>query len=169
MEYNIVTNYKINQVFKNKSRYFRVNLGLASTVESNSGDRVLSQKDSFAYFYNTNYKTTILGQGSIGDIKVYTDHYIMEDKIAFYYDREEFIFDFDDKMVNEKGVDFYLGYLIKEIETEYQDRIKEKEKVVEEQKVQVGDPSKIFENPGNVSYSDLKAYLEKQRIDRMSS
>ena len=66
-------------------------------------------------------------------------------------------------------MDFYLGYLIKEIETEYQDRIKEKEKVVEEQKVQVGDPSKIFENPGNVSYSDLKAYLEKQRIDRMSS
>ena len=76
MQYNIVTNYKVNQIFKSKSRYFRVSLGLSSTQESNSGDRVFSQKDDFAFFYNSQYQTTIFGQGNIGNIKFYTDHYI---------------------------------------------------------------------------------------------
>ena len=117
MTYNIVTNYKICQVFKNKSKYFKVNLGYATTSENNSGDRVLSQKDDFAYFYNTTYKgASVLGQGNIGNIKIYVDHYIKEDLIAMYWDKEEFIFEFDKKIVDEKGVDFYLGYLIKNIE-----------------------------------------------------
>ena len=60
----------------------------------------------------------INGQGKIGNIKFYTDHYINEDKLAFYHDKEEFIFDFDHQMVKEKGVDFYLGHLIKKIDIE---------------------------------------------------
>jgi len=168
MKYNIVTNYKIVQSLK-KSRYFRVNLGLSSTQETNSGDRLYSQKDDFAYFYNTNYKTTIYGQGNIGNIFIYTDHYIKEDKIAFYYDKEEFIFDFDEKIINEKGVDFYLGHLIKTIETEHQERLIKKQETIEEQKKEVGDANKIFENPGAVKYADLKAYMEKIRLDRLKS
>jgi len=168
MKYNIVTNYKIVQSLK-KSRYFRVNLGLSSTQETNSGDRLYSQKDDFAYFYNTNYKTTIYGQGNIGDIFIYTDHYIKEDKIAFYFDKEEFIFDFDEKMVNEKDVDFYLGHLIKTIETEHQERLIKKQETIEEQKKEVGDANKIFANPGNVKYADLKAYMEKIRLERLKS
>jgi len=168
MKYNIVTNYKIVQSLK-KSRYFRVNLGLSSTQETNSGDRLYSQKDDFAYFYNTNYKTTIYGQGNIGDIFIYTDHYIKEDKIAFYFGKEEFIFDFDEKIINEKGVDFYLGHLIKTIETEHQERLIKKQETIEEQKKEVGDANKIFDNPGNVKYADLKAYMEKIRLDRLKS
>jgi len=167
-KYNIVTNYRIVQILK-KSRYFRVNLGLSSTQETNSGDRNLNNKDWFAFYYNNMYVTTIYGQGNIGDIFIYTDHYIKEDKIAFYYDKEEFIFDFDDKIVNEKGVDFYLGHLIKTIETQYDDRIREKEETKEEQKKEVGDPSKIFDNPGNVKYADLKAYLDKVRTERLKT
>jgi hypothetical protein len=136
MEYNIVTNFKINQIFKSKSKYFRVKLGLASTQENHQGDRNLSTKDDFAYHYNSVYKTTIYGQGSMSDLKFYTDHYIKEDKIAFYYDKEEFIFDFDLKLVNEKGVDFYLGSLIKKIEEEHKDRIIEKEKEIQKQKTE---------------------------------
>jgi len=168
MKYNIVTNYKIVQSLK-KSRYFRVNLGLSSTQETNSGDRLYSQKDDFAYFYNTNYKTTIYGQGNIGNIFIYTDHYIKEDKIAFYYDKEEFIFDFDEKIINEKGADFYLEHLIKKIETEHQERLTKKQETIEEQKKEVGDANKIFENPGAVKYADLKAYMEKIRLDRLKS
>ncbi len=167
--YNIVTNFKINQIIRSSSKYYKVNLGLSSTTESNSADRVYNKKDEFAYFYNTNYKTTILGQGSIGNIKFYTDHYIKEDKIAFYFKNEEFIFDFNFVMVKEKGIDFYLGHLIKTIETEYADRLKKKEEEKEIKKTIVADPEKVFKNPGAVSYEDLKAYMEKQRLERLKS
>lgn len=166
MKYNIVTNYKITNFFKS-SRYFKLNLGLSSTTESNSGDRVYNQKDDFAYFYNTMYKATILGQGSIGNIFIYIDHYINEDKLAFYFDREEFIFDFDFKLVKEKGIDFYLGHLIKTIETEYADRLKKREEEKEIKKNTTADPDKVLKNPGAVSYEDLKAFMEKQRLERL--
>jgi hypothetical protein len=165
--YNIVTNYKIIQTIKSGSKYFRLNLGLSSTINSNSGDRTYNQKDDFAYFYNTMYKATILGQGSIGNIKIYTDHYIKEDKIAFYFNKEEFIFDFDSNIVKEKGIDFYLGHLIKTIEIEYEDRLKKKEDEVESKKNIKANADKVFKNPGAVSYEDLKAYLEKQRQERL--
>jgi hypothetical protein len=167
--YNIVTNYKINQVIRSKSKYYRVNLGFSATTESNSADRILNQKDEFAYFYNTTYKTTIMAQGSIGNIRFYTDHYILEDKIAFYYKNEEFIFDFEINIVTEKGIDFYLGYLIKKIETEYVDRLKKEQEAKEAKKEIVANPEKVFKNPGNVTYEDLKAYMEKQRLERMNT
>jgi len=169
MKYNIVTNRKISDIFKYKSRYYKVNLGVVSTIESRSGDRTLNTLDDFAFFYNNMYRTTIYGQGNIGNIFIYIDLYIKEDKIAFYYDKEEFIFDFDEKMVNEKGVDFYLGHLIKKIETEHQERLIKKQETIEEQKKEVGDANKIFDNPGNVKYADLKAYMEKIRLDRLKS
>jgi hypothetical protein len=165
--YNIVTNYKIIQIIKSGSKYYRVNLGYSATLESNNSERVLSQKDEFAYFYNTMYRTTISGQGNIGNIKFYSDHYILEDKIAFYYSKEEFIFDFDSKLVKEKGVDFYLGHLIKEIETEYQERLKKKEEEIEIKKNIVGNPNNIIKNPGAATYEDLLAYMEKQRLERL--
>jgi len=169
MKYNIVTNRKISDIFKYKSRYYKVNLGVVSTIESKSGDRTLNTLDDFAFFYNNMYRTTIYGQGNIGNIFIYIDLYIKEDKIAFYFDKEEFIFDFDEKMVNEKGVDFYLGHLIKTIETEHQERLIKKQETIEEQKKEVGDANKIFANPGNVKYADLKAYMEKIRLDRLKS
>jgi hypothetical protein len=169
MKYNIVTNRKISDIFKYKSRYYRVNLGVVSTIESRSGDRTLNTLDDFAFFYNNMYRTTINGQGNIGNIFIYIDLYIKEDKIAFYFDKEEFIFDFDEKMVNEKGVDFYLGHLIKTIETEHQERLVKKQETIEEQKKEVGDPSRIFDNPGSVKYADLKAYMEKIRLERLKS
>lgn len=165
--YNIVTNYQINQIIKASSKYYKVNLGYSITSESNSSDRVYDRKDDFAYFYNTLYKASILGQGSIGNISFYTDHYIKEDKIAFYWKQEEFIFDFEHETVKQKGIDFYLGRLIKTIETEYADRIKKEQDTKENKSKIVADPNKLFTNPGNVSYEDLKAYMEKQRLDRL--
>ena len=169
MQYNIVTNYKINQIIRSKSKYYKVNLGLSSTQESNTGDRNFNKTDDFAFYYNNLYRTTIYGQGNIGTLKFYTDHYIKEDKIAFYYDKEEFLFDLDEKMIKEKGSDFYLGHLIKTIETEHQDRLKKKEEEKEIKKQEVGDPNMIFQNPGAVKYSDLKAYLEKKASERLKA
>jgi len=165
MGYNIVTNLKIIGEVK-KSRYFRVNLGIANTTEKN-GVKVLNDKDNFAYFYNSSYKTTIFGQGNIGDIKFYVDHYIKEDVMAFYYNNEEFIFDYDKNMVREKGMDFFLGHIIKIIETQYEERLKEAELKKSEPKPE-GNSDVVMMNPGSVTYADLKAYMDKQNSLRYS-
>ena len=167
--YNIVTNYKINQIIKSYSKYYKVSLGFSTSAESGAADRIYNQKDEFAYYYNTMYRASVLGQGSIGNIKFYTDHMIKEDKIAFYFKKEEFIFDFDMNMVIEKGVDFYLGHLIKTIEIEYADRIKKEEEEKEIKQKNPANPDKLFQNPGTVSYDDLKAYLDKQRSERLKT
>ena len=165
MGYSIVTNQKINNCFK-KSRYYRQNLGLVATVEKN-GDRVYNERDKFAHFYNNQYKTTIYGQGNVGDLMFYTDLYIHQDLIAIYLNTEEFIFDYDEKLMREKGPDFYLGHIIKELETKNEERMKQ----AEEKKIETQMPANaesVLKNPGAVSYADLQAYLKKKQSERYS-
>jgi hypothetical protein len=72
------------------------------------------------------------------------------------------------KVVKEKGVDFYLGSLLKKVETEYEDRIKS----AEEKKIEIkkeGNAEKLVVNPGNVTYDDLKAYLEQKSKNRYTN
>lgn len=155
----------ISQEFK-KSRYFVQSLGMVATVEKN-GQRVFNEKDRFAQFYNTSYRTTIYAQGKVGDIKFYVDYAIRDENFAVYVSDnfEEFINTFDRSMVHNKGIDFYLGHLLKMAEEAYEEKVKNDElKKVEDKKP--GNPDKIFQNPGNVTYEDLKAYLEKQRQNR---
>lgn len=168
MAYNIVTNLKIILEVK-KCRYFKVNLGLASTMETkNSDERTLNDKDKFAHFYNTQYKTTVLAQGNVGDIRFYVDHYIKEDVLAVYYNMEEFIYNYDGKMLKEKGIEYYLGYILKNLETEHEDRIKEGEEKKIEAETRKSDPSLLTKNPGAVTYADLKLYMEQKNRERYS-
>lgn len=157
MEYNIVSNKKIIDLFKT-SKYFKFSLGFASTTKSVSGDLVLNEKDDFAYFYNVRYKTTIVGQGLIGDISFYIDYYIHDDLIAFYYDKEEFIFNLDMDIIKERGIDFYLGHLIKNCAEQMSERAKEQKK--EEERKSYSE--KIFKNPGAVTYEDLQKYMQEK-------
>lgn len=164
--YNIVTRDSLIGEIK-KSKYYKQNLGLVSTVEHN-GERKLNEKDKFAYHYNTLYKTNIAMKGNIGNILVYLDYYIHEDVIALYYNIEEFIFNWDRQTVKEKGIDFYLGSLLKKVETEYEDRLK----AAEEKKIEIkkeGNADKLRMNPGNVNYDDLKAYLEQKNKNRYTT
>jgi hypothetical protein len=162
---NIVTNPKIVAFFK-KSRYYRVNLGLVSTIDK-GGNRVYSDRDKFSYFYNTTYKTTIYGQGNIGDIMFHLDYYIKEDLLAVYKNSEEFIFEFDDKLMLEKGPDFYLGHILKELEEKHEARIKEAEEKQIETKRQA-DSTLLSKNPGAVTYEDVQEYLKKKQSERFS-
>ena len=163
---NIVTNFQILQEFK-KSQYFKVNLGLIPTVEKN-GTRKFNDNDQFAFNYNNAYNTTIYGQGNIGNIKLYTDHYITDPIFVVYTtDFEEFIFDFDKVMLREKGIDKYLGFIIKATEEQYDERANANalRKVEEKPK---GNAENIFTNPGNVNYEDLKEYLKNKNKERYS-
>ncbi len=163
---NIVCGNQLINIFKT-SRYFTQNLGLVATIESN-GSREYNKKDKFSYFYNTLYRTTIYGQGNIGNIKIYIDYYIKDNDIAIYYGDsfEEFIFKYDDLSYKKKGMDFYLGNLIKLVEEEYEIRTKKEELKKLEEKPK-GNPTKLTSNPGQVSYEDVKAYLEEKRKNRV--
>lgn len=164
MLYVVSSFYTVNE-FK-RSRYFRQSLGLVATVDKN-GKRVLNDKDKFSFHYNSLYRTTIYGQGNVGDIKFYTDHYIKDETFAVYHgdNFEEFIFKFDFDIVKEKGIDFYLGHIIKEVEEKYEEKVKNDElKKIEEKPA--GNPEMVLQNPGAVTYEDLKAYLEKKQKER---
>jgi hypothetical protein len=163
---NIVSSYQTLQEFK-KSRYFRVSLGLVPTVEKN-GSRIYNDKDRFAKFYNIQYNTTIYGQGNVGDIKFYVDHYIKDSSFAVYTeDFQEFLFQLDSLLIRDKGIEFYLGHILKTTEEEYDERVKANElKKIEERPLGVAE--KVFSNPGNVNYEDLKAYLAEKNKARYS-
>lgn len=169
MEYNIVTNYKIIQEAK-KYQHYVVSLGYSST-ERDGDRRKLRDKDKFAYFYNNRYSTTIYGQGYIGDISFYTDHFIKEDLLAIYCDQEEFIFEYDHKLAYEKGIEWYLGSLFMRIEQQLGiEKARAEEVTIKEEPV--GNPYKLVPghaqyNPGNVTFEDVKAYKEAKRLGKI--
>ena len=144
--YSIVTNLKISNFIK-RSRYFKINLGVSSTLVDRTGERKNNENDRFAFHYSSIYNTFIYAQGHVGDIMIYVDHYIKEDLLALYINHEEFIFNFDEKIMNEKGA--------------------EEKKIIDKEKV--GNSDIVMNNPGAVTYSDLQAYLEKKRNERYSS
>lgn len=165
MAYNVVTNTFVIQEVK-KCRYFKINLGLAATVDRN-GNREFNDKDRFSYYYNTQYRTTIYAQGNVGDIKFYTDVFIKDPVMAIYVgpENEEFLIDVDFELIREKGIDFYLGHILKKVEEEHEERIKANtEKKVEPKPT--GNSEMVTFNPGAVTYEDLKAYMEKQNAER---
>lgn len=166
MAYNVVTNYTIITEIK-KCSYFKTNLGLSATIEKN-GNRVFRENDQFSYRYNMVYNTTLLGQGNVGDIKFYTDHLIRDSILVVYvgpyYD--EFVIKVDFNEIKEKGIDNFLGGVIKEVEILYEERNKLRVEEKEQKKERVGNPELILKNPGSVSYDDIKEYLEQQNKNR---
>lgn len=165
MAYNVVTNSMIIYQIK-KSSYFKINLGLSSTIERND-TRIFNDKDKFAYYYNNLYKTTIYAQGNVGDIKFYNDVFIKDSIMAIYIGPmfEEFLIDVDFSFIKEKGIDSYLNHILEKVENEYEERIKLNENKKIEAKP-IGNPDLISANPGAVRYEDLKAYISKKNSER---
>jgi hypothetical protein len=66
-------------------------------------------------------------------------------------------------LIKEKGMDHYLGVLLKEVEEKH-NQLLEDNKIRKEAKAKIkGDANMITNNPGNVTYDDIKAYLNKKR------
>lgn len=168
--YNIVTTKEVLKMIKSSSKYFKLNLGFAVTSESNSSVRTYNKKDEFAYFYNSSFKANLILEGNIGNISIYTDFNIQNNKLVFFYKNENFVFDYEIDVHNQKGADFLLGKYIRTMETDFADKLKAKEeeakREAQEQK-RTGDPNKVFTNPGHVTYEDIVAYMEKQRLERL--
>ena len=113
------------------------------------------------------YNTIIYAQGNRGNIKLYTDHFIKDPVMAVYYgdNFEEFILEWDEVKFKEKGMDSYLGFILKETESQYEEKLKNDELKKLEVKP-AGNADAIIMNPGAVSYADVQAYLEKKRQER---
>lgn len=161
MRKNVVTNIQLMNEFK-RSEYFRTNLGMATTMER-SGERVLNKADTFASYYYSRYRSYPLGQGIIGELMFYVDHYIKDPLIAFYVDDQEFIFEYDSGHVEQHGINHYIGHLMMSVDTRMGIR---QEKIEEEQDMRfsdVPDPNKLMMNPGAVNYEDLRAYIESKK------
>ena len=172
MDFHIVTG-KSTIPFFNFFRYFKTNLGIVSTVDKDgSGTRVLNDKDRFAFYFNSLYKTTIYGSGNVGDVKFYYDLYINDNTVAVYIgdggEYDEFIYKFERTTFDDKGVDNYIGYLLKESETEYANR-QEEQKIQREAPKPIGSSEKLMVNPGSVRYEDIQAYLDEQRNKRFDN
>lgn len=165
--YNIVTGINTISEIK-KCKYFKTKLGLSTTKIERSGERVPNKDDEFSFFYNEKYRTPIYMQGSIGDINFYTDHYIRDNSIYIFHVKEEFIFQFDKSIVKEKGIEFYLGHLLKQIEIENEERIN-RSKEDEINTNRQANPDLILKSPGAVTYDDIKAYMEKKNKERFKS
>lgn len=167
MFYNVVTNMFVMEEVK-KCSFFKRNLGIVSTVDAGLS-RNINPKDKFAYHYQTCYKTFIYAQGNIGNIKFYIDHYIKEPLLAIYSGEsfEEFIYNVDFKTIREKGIDFFLGHILKETDKEFEERSKNNALIKQEKKNQdQGDAEKVLKNPGAVTWADVKAYMELQNQER---
>lgn len=160
MTYNIVTNFKINSFIKQSSKYYKVNLGQSITMEDRSGERVLNVKDQFAFVYNHHYKSSILKQGSVGDIDFYTDHLIQDDKFRFFVNNEEFIYDYDYIMVNQKGIDAYLGHILNQSVECYKE-LKNQEQT-NSKNVNFEKSQNVLKNPGSYRYQDLENLLRNK-------
>ncbi len=71
-------------------------------------------------------------------------------------------------MIKDKGIDFYLGHLLKKMETEYEERMKKSEEKQLDVKKE-GNAETLKLNPGAVTYDDLKKYLEQKNKNRFNS
>lgn len=165
MIYNVVTNSLVVNEIK-RCRFFKKNLGIVSTIDKGV-NREFNDKDRFAYHYQTTYKTFIYAQGNVGNIKFYIDHFIKEPLMAVYCgdNFEEFIYNVDFDQIKAKGIDHFLGHILKETDKSYEERAKENLLKKAETKKE-GDPYKVINNPGAVTYADVKAYLEMQNQQR---
>lgn len=161
--YNFVANKKVIDSFKS-SEYFQKSLGRATSTDRGKKDGrqfKINDADVFTKFFFDKYRIALFTEGSMGDINFFTNHYLT-DQIAVYYNDAEFVFEHNPDLFRKKGVHGYIGSFIKEIETKYIEEIKHTGSLIEAV-VEKPDPNKIYNNPGQVRYEDLMAYLEVQK------
>lgn len=167
MTYNCVANLSVIQEIK-KCKYFSRDLGLTISIPDNNGERVFNQKDQFSYIYNVHYKASIQRMGTIGDIVIYVDHQLSKPVLILYKDREEIIEEYNYVSAKEKGIESYLGSLLKKLE-EHCQGIKDLEEGKLVVNIKKGSASTLTTNPGNVRFEDLQEYLKNKSKNRFNS
>jgi tRNA G10 N-methylase Trm11 len=142
-----------------------MNLGSSISAVNKNNQRKLSinDRDEFIKFYYNKHKIIAQSVGNIGSINFFTDHYIKEDIVVVYCNDKEFVFEHKRDLMKAKGIDAYLGSIIKEIETKYGDEIKISKPIVNTDAAKEGDASVLKLSPGSVTYEDILKYKSQRK------
>lgn len=164
--FNFVASQRTIQKIKQGSKYFTPYLGMAFTTEDKSGRKFnINDKDAFAKTYFEKTGRMPYSQGKIGSINFFVDHYITDSLVLCYFKDEEIAFEYMEQKAKEKGVDSYLGSMIQKVESIYGEEVTAKKENMTEKEINdmPGDANKLFTNPGQVTYEDVKKYLKTKR------
>ena len=167
MNLNIVTNTLILEKIK-QIPYFKTDLGKKMRQHNRKGPSGVAFESQFAEKYYVENRRVLMKSGTIGTINIFTDYGISQHAISIFSNGETYNFDFNMNDFKKAGsMSAYLGALLKKIENDHKVvlpkvEIKKEESKKEEQKVN-SDPSKLFNNPGKVSWDDLQEYLKLKK------
>ncbi len=170
--FNFVASQRTITKIKQGSKYFTPYLGMAFTTEDKDGRKFrINDKEKFAKGYFDRTGRMAYSQGKIGSINFFVDHYITDNLVLCYYNDEEVSFEFLESSVREKGVDAYLGSIIKKVESIYAEEVTEKKEAMTERDIDKmpGDANKLFTNPGQVTYDDIKKYMQLKKNGGMQN
>jgi len=153
----------INEV-KN-SKFFQQDLG-ESFFSLDTSEKKLRNK-SFSTWYYKQTNSLIFKQGKIGNITFYLDYYLQKSIVGFFLESKEdthqYAIDFDVNEIQNYEIDTWLGNKLQQVDSEvYESENKENQKEGTEN-IDQGDPEKVFNNPGEVSFKDLQAYYRKYK------
>ena len=155
--YNVVTNANVLGKIK-LSKYFKIDLGSRSTIDTNDGRKFNIEKEGFVQDYYIKYKALIQKSGSIGSIEFYTDHTIKEDLIIFFRDDKSWLFNHDESLLESKGIDSYMGMFIKGIEEPSSKLVSG---TTNTQTETYDNP--VISSPYNATYDDLQNYIREKK------
>ena len=161
-----ISNKSIISQFK-ASKLFKTDLGRSFLNTGKGGLKAdLSRQEEFVQFYHGKTNGVKLHkEGSIGQIEFYTD-YTIRDQVIVYYDQYDFTFVHNQKTMRDKGIEKYLGSIIKEVETKFLPNIKHvenEEKGISQEEKMARAQNKIKTNPGMVTYDDIKELLKNKK------
>jgi hypothetical protein len=147
------------------SKYFKLSLGQSLTVQKNEG-RAL-RENTFTTWYHKNVGSLIFKKGEIGLLSFFIDHYINDDIIGFFLsdnpDKHKYAIKWEQDYIDEYGIDSWLSKKLKEADEEVDNIGKNKGKKEDN----TGDPDKLKNNPGQVTWKDIEAfYMTRQRKHR---
>lgn len=163
--YNFVAKKTIINSFKG-SKHFKVNLGHSLSVNKDGQRKFqINDKDKFTKFYHDKYRIALLSEGNIGQLNFFSDYYIDEDIIVVFFDDKDFVFVHESLTMRDKGVEAYLGSLIKEIETKYEKELANAGSNIDDiyANQEQGDADKLTKSPGSVTWEDIQAHYNRKK------
>lgn len=153
--YNVVCHPQVINFFK-KSKYFKTELGYSLTLFNEKKNNIeFNKHNEFGLFYKDKKKSICQKEGNVGPVDFYVDYYLKNNTISVWFKDTEFDFEFSLNEFKSKGVDNYLGDILNSV----------KESNTKAEKIKINEkpnPEKVFTNPGEVTYNDLKEYYKNK-------
>jgi hypothetical protein len=170
-KYFVVGGWKSISQIKTGSKYFKVNLGVSRTLDSpNSDQRDNNDRDRFAWAYSQYKGSAPFSSGEIGNVHFYTDHTLSGDRMLVYKNFEEFEISWNETMVKEKGIDAFIGSMMAYVDSELSkigDTTQQQEIETDKKTQKKGDPTKLFQNPGQATWEDVQRYMLQKNSGRI--